>query len=322
MPTRAAKRRAIGCDARPIHPKTPKFLSFPAEIRNKIYKLLLVRGEIIEATYRRLSISLSSQLLQTCRQIHTEGLSVLYGENTWEIRFYDRPDLTASCYPVGIRGAFDDRESTGWGPQYSQLWSAAHKQRVLDHIRKLELVINYDDRQEVAQLRPDLRLFARQLKKVPQLNYLRLRCSSHLYPQRYYQHIRVDGSPVRGRGRVEVVKILRTWLGFLRDVKEVHVDINLDGHGILEDEAKMLKKLYQSSEPEEGPPLTDLYTSLEAFAEDDKFCKVSLRNALLATENGDGDGLEKARRQILHILATRLKMVKGIKGIANEKTAE
>lgn len=63
-------------------PSKHSFLDLPAEIRNQIYRLTFVSGERLDFAYPS-NFSRSSSLLQTCRQVHEEGRSILYSENTF-----------------------------------------------------------------------------------------------------------------------------------------------------------------------------------------------------------------------------------------------
>jgi thermostable 8-oxoguanine DNA glycosylase len=58
------------------------FLDLPAEIRNQVYRLAFVSEEKLDFAYPN-NFSRSSSLLQTCRQVHEEGRSILYSENTF-----------------------------------------------------------------------------------------------------------------------------------------------------------------------------------------------------------------------------------------------
>lgn len=58
------------------------FLDLPAEIRNQIYRLAFVSKEKLDFAYPD-NFSRSSALLRTCRQVHEEGRSILYSENTF-----------------------------------------------------------------------------------------------------------------------------------------------------------------------------------------------------------------------------------------------
>lgn len=55
------------------------FKALPPEIRNKIYRLLLVKKEFNFANPDNFSVS--SAFLRTCKMVHSEGCSILYGEN-------------------------------------------------------------------------------------------------------------------------------------------------------------------------------------------------------------------------------------------------
>jgi hypothetical protein len=58
------------------------FLDLPAEIRNQIYRLAFVSEEKLDFAHPS-NFSRSSSLLRTCRQVHEEGRSILYSENTF-----------------------------------------------------------------------------------------------------------------------------------------------------------------------------------------------------------------------------------------------
>lgn len=65
------------------------FISLPAELRNKIYCHLFVRkdkGFTIPCGKDGLDLAQSAQFLRTCKLVHNEGCSILYGENVFEFR--------------------------------------------------------------------------------------------------------------------------------------------------------------------------------------------------------------------------------------------
>ncbi|KAK0709930.1 hypothetical protein B0T26DRAFT_755062 [Lasiosphaeria miniovina] len=70
---------------------SPRFLAFPPEIRNSIYRLLLrhraalMKGLHEKEQWSSYPVKLSAQLLRTCRQVRAEGLPILNGENTFKI---------------------------------------------------------------------------------------------------------------------------------------------------------------------------------------------------------------------------------------------
>lgn len=53
------------------------FLNLPAEIRNKIYDLVLVSADRIRFPPHVAEFKCSSNLLATCKQVHYEGAQVL-----------------------------------------------------------------------------------------------------------------------------------------------------------------------------------------------------------------------------------------------------
>lgn len=80
--------------------RTPGFLSLPAELRNAIYALLLTAPAHVKQSRRIATRGLCSDyvlppldlcpaLLRTCRQIHDEAASILYGAN----QFASHPSL-------------------------------------------------------------------------------------------------------------------------------------------------------------------------------------------------------------------------------------
>lgn len=79
-------------------------------------------------------------------------------------------------------------------------------------------------------------------------------------------------------GKREAIGVLRTWLCRLRNVKTVVVQ------GLPESDANTIKERWQSSEPLENTPLTDMYKILEKHAEAIGLCEQNLRRALLACE--------------------------------------
>ena len=63
------------------------FFRLPTEIRNMIYRLLMVHPTNLTGSPLQVT-TLSSQLLRTCRAMYREGLHFLYGENTWNVIIY------------------------------------------------------------------------------------------------------------------------------------------------------------------------------------------------------------------------------------------
>ncbi len=69
------------------------FQSLPPELRNKVYRLLFVGGYVV--LHDKRDLSRSSSFLRTCRQVHEEGRTVLYGENNFKL---DRCGLQRGHY--------------------------------------------------------------------------------------------------------------------------------------------------------------------------------------------------------------------------------
>ncbi|GAB7360933.1 hypothetical protein MBLNU230_g0917t1 [Neophaeotheca triangularis] len=61
------------------------FLDLPAELRNQIYNLAFVHEDPFNFSSPQ-NFSRSAALLRTCRQIHDEGRTILYGENEFLFR--------------------------------------------------------------------------------------------------------------------------------------------------------------------------------------------------------------------------------------------
>lgn len=74
--------------AKMTNPHRPfPFLHLPGEIRNMIYSLVFIHPEKLTGRPSE-KTNLSSQLLRTCQTVYHEGVSVLYGSNTWSVIIY------------------------------------------------------------------------------------------------------------------------------------------------------------------------------------------------------------------------------------------
>ena len=94
---------------------TSSFLQLPAELRDSIYALVLTPPHIphlrrlatrgLCSDYILPSLNLSPALLRTCRQVHDEATSILYGAN----QFASHPSLlTAMPYLISPRRPITD----------------------------------------------------------------------------------------------------------------------------------------------------------------------------------------------------------------------
>lgn len=270
----------------------PRFLSLPPETRNKIYRLVLCHPRAIGtwAKERRdwpnYPLILSAQLLRTCKQIHAEGVSILYGENTFEMSITN----TAGPYYRSF-----------YHPQALSCIYSARRRAVVQHLRRLSIEIRYTEEHKLELVRYTVRGLVENLRKSQNLRieYLRLDCRLDLsgdddinWRDPCWDRYDPEGN------QEECVGVLRTWLGRLRDVKEVVIE------GMPDEDAAILRERCQTrSEEEEAglqtPPLTDLYEDLEESAGDSEVWKEELGLALLAVEMDDAEGFKASMAAIL-----------------------
>ncbi|CAO2649306.1 Nn.00g066910.m01.CDS01 [Neocucurbitaria sp. VM-36] len=91
----------------PITPGTFHFLALPAELRNQIYRELLLTNIPLQLAHDRPSWPdiavpgkrLHPTVLRVCKTLWQEGVSVLYGENTWYLHL----DKTLPRYLADMR---------------------------------------------------------------------------------------------------------------------------------------------------------------------------------------------------------------------------
>ncbi|KAK4451261.1 hypothetical protein QBC34DRAFT_424111 [Podospora aff. communis PSN243] len=145
------------------HLRPFEFLQLPGEIRNRIYRLLLVQSDPIEnflihnpfpPYIGSPHVNLCGQLLRTCREIHSEATSILYGENTWSFTIYNNHDaksLGLAC-PDRLVPFFrwPNELSPQWNPDHFLAigWNtpgAPHlpRRNLLSHVTRINIEINY-----------------------------------------------------------------------------------------------------------------------------------------------------------------------------------
>jgi hypothetical protein len=87
------------------------FVELPPEIRNAIYRYALRSDTAIKGNARIPTIG----LLRTCKQIHKEASSILYGENTFRFKatidYKTKPEIHLTDYP-------DTRKQAIWPPRF------------------------------------------------------------------------------------------------------------------------------------------------------------------------------------------------------------
>jgi len=126
------------------------FPSLATETRLMIYRLLLCRADVIgtwspgKKQWPNDPIRLSAQLLRTCKQICAEGLPILYGENTFEIKISNTHGPHYGCLdvPEALGGYLDPCQAR-----------MRFKQAVVPHLRRLSILVRYTEDAEILQER-------------------------------------------------------------------------------------------------------------------------------------------------------------------------
>lgn len=111
------------------------FTDLPPELRNKVYRLAFVRDSTFQIPacrpWGRKSLCQSGQFLSTCRLVHNEGCSVLYGENTFA---FERHEST--------RGTFYEHEPREIGYFDALQFFKMIGPENLQYLRDLKIVFN------------------------------------------------------------------------------------------------------------------------------------------------------------------------------------
>ena len=78
-------------------------LKLPAELRNKVYRSILIADDEININMR--DIQAYTRILNVCTQIRTEASEIFYGENTFRITDAERqqPDTASFLQEAGIQ---------------------------------------------------------------------------------------------------------------------------------------------------------------------------------------------------------------------------
>lgn len=213
----------------PVEAPAKSFLSLPPEIRNLLYRRLLVQKE----TLKNHRAKLNPQVLATCRQIFREARGILYGENTWELKVSNVQDPasgTTCSYPPPLH------PPPSWhlgSPGYRRQPSRSRAKLM----RRFCLTVDHDDNADAGSCRLTQERLERvcdALERVRRIEYLRLdvKCSGvHIdkctweKEESDYQNVPFTERQRRGfGGRQEMVAILQTWLGgCFRKIKTVEI---------------------------------------------------------------------------------------------------
>ncbi|KAK0624135.1 hypothetical protein B0T14DRAFT_583360 [Immersiella caudata] len=142
------------------------FLSFPPEIRNMIYRLLFIcRLRIIPADRYKLG----SQLLCPKRQVHNEGMSILYGDNTFQF------DVENTWGPHGSAWVFYDEGLD----QYGKFGGRT----ALPYLRRFQIHVRYTKDHRLEIIREHVRDVVKEIQalSLPSIDYLGLECDYGCY---------------------------------------------------------------------------------------------------------------------------------------------
>ena len=90
-----SKRKTASASKKPLG-----FVTLPAELRNKVYRYLFVTDHVLQFPADRPgaqkdALKRSSQFLRSCKLVHSEGCSILYGENKF---VFDRNGTTRGSF--------------------------------------------------------------------------------------------------------------------------------------------------------------------------------------------------------------------------------
>lgn len=263
------------------------FLGLPGEIRNRIYRLLLRQSAHIKCSRQ----ALSSQILRTCRLVHAEAISILYGENTFQFEISN------------TAGPFYGNILRPWC--FSRLDKASAKTNGLQYIRRFCIVIQYTECHKVAPIRKAVRDVVGLLQKVPAIDYLELDCRLHCedisganYRQECWDHYRVDDDR-----EDEVIRMVRTWLGLVRNVKAARIQ------GLPREDGSVLMRRWKSHRSSGRMPLTNMYEILEKDA-DTQFLEEARLDALEACETDDQEKFKSCMAEIVEEMERRCERVK------------
>ncbi|KAK0645394.1 hypothetical protein B0T16DRAFT_457432 [Cercophora newfieldiana] len=254
-----------------------RFLSFPLEIRIMIYRFALRAPAPLTPDSQ---CGLSPKLLQTCKQIHAEAVPILYGDNVFEIELTN----TDGCDPSH--------------PNYHPAWSLTRRgygtvnignaRELARHMRRLNIKVRHTNAHSLEPLRAAVRSLVEELGdlEMPPIRFLRLECHFDCDKEGASQSL---VSPLGDTDRQECVRMLRMWLGSVRNVREVVLE------GMPQEDADILReKLHAPADADEDWPeawsLPARYEELEERACDIGFCEWDLQNALLAAERDDVEG--------------------------------
>lgn len=250
-----------------------EFLALPYEIRHIIYQLLLRTYRTIYPTdewqYRFEFLpdgkrhDLHPNILGTCRQIHSEGRDVLYGENLFSVSAWELHD---TCNIRTQRNLWEYSD-----PHYMRIQCNSYLSQMREigalqfrSMKRIELVVDeFLCRSGIADA---VRTTGRVLSQLGELKHLSIKFQGERETQ------------------ISVLKGLE----MIRNVAEVNVE------GVPTKCAQhLIKKLTTSS------PIPRMYFALEFYASSIERTQDALHRAYLAATRDDPDGFLSAREEVI-----------------------
>jgi len=234
---------------------TFQFLSLPARIRTRIYRILFRPHNLFLWDPYIQRPQLCASFLRTCRQVSRERSRVLYGEN---------------MFVVGM---------ASWGdpPDHMICKNMATHPCLPLMTRFIVNITHYHD--DTEPYRTCIRWVTENiLLKVPRIEYLAVCMGDDIF---------TSAQPVHIVKRRKLIDILRTWLGLVRNVKYVGFA------SLSRDEEKILRERFLSTGPASWTRLAATYNVLEKHARSINFGEDLLIEARDALEDNDEEKFRK-----------------------------
>ena len=161
----------------------------PLELRIKIYRLLLCSDEPID--YAFTYHCLNPSILRTCRQILSESRTLLYSENLFRMKVFDKNGAERAYFLQCNHFALE-----------AETWFRSR----LKEMRKFEIVVEVQAYEDIWIVKSAVRAVSNILSSIPRLDYI---------------HLSLDG-----RGWPEIQSVCRVLESFalLRNVGNVTLD--------------------------------------------------------------------------------------------------
>lgn len=282
------------------------FLGLPAEVRNMIYRLLLVAdkplgseagnevGRLAWAEFGE--YHLQPAILRTCRQVHQEAMLILNGENTIGIQIYGSEIEEDSEFEseYGFNFGFSDDSNDGFNDGFNDEaepitlfmnfdleMGTGYSGSCIPSIKRfqrVEIVIDTANL-DLGDVRYEVESLCSTLCKMPALQ----RVSLHLFEVTSHN----KSHPFLGP------------FGTLRNLRSAVI------HGVPLPFAERLKELMLGNTPQVN--VKEMYRSLEKFVEGPKFSISDLEKASRALKELDFQKFNEIRSRILYEGQRRMK---------------